>query len=233
VEVAREVGALPPEQRKRFHPFICGFNGADRNAVEHVRRMLEWYPGFWQGIGEVMTRHDDLTALTYGDPPHADSPSLDAIYDLAAENNLPVSVHSDIASVWKREPIYAGEMENAVSRHPKTHFIWCHGGISRRVNVPSVTAELERLLATYPNLSVDISWVVFEDYIVKDGTPDPKWVAMIEKFPGRFMIGSDIVGHFATYPHEMQKYYKLMDALKPETAKKLGKENFLVLFAGK
>ena len=42
---------------------------------------------------------------------------------------------------------------------------------------------------------------------------------MIEKFPSRFMIGSDIVGHFAGYPHEMQKYYKLMDALKPETAK--------------
>ena len=229
VEVARVVSALPARDRARFHPFICGFNGADRNAVEHVRRMLEWYPGLWQGIGEIMTRHDDLTALTYGDPPHADSPSLDPIYDLAAEMNMPVSIHSDIASVWKREPIYAVEMEHAVSRHPKTKFIWCHAGISRRINVPSVVDELKRMLTTYPNLSVDISWVVFEDYVLKDGTPDAKWVSIIEQFPDRFMIGSDIVGHFATYPHEMQKYYKLLDALKPGTAKKVGRDNFLAL----
>src|SRR3978361_1390308 len=29
VLVQREVSALPPESRKRFHPFICGINSAD------------------------------------------------------------------------------------------------------------------------------------------------------------------------------------------------------------
>ena len=65
------------------------------------------------------------------------------------------------------EPIYACEMESALITHPQTHFIWCHGGISRRVNVPTVTAELERLLDTYPNLCRYIMRVVFEDYIVE------------------------------------------------------------------
>ncbi len=69
--VARAVLDLPQEQQRRLHPFICGFNSADRNAVDHVERMLALYPGFWQGIGEVFLRHDDLTALTYGDVPRA------------------------------------------------------------------------------------------------------------------------------------------------------------------
>src|SRR3569623_2002758 len=43
VLVQREISQLPPEQMKRFHPFICGINSEDKNAVEHVQRMLEWY----------------------------------------------------------------------------------------------------------------------------------------------------------------------------------------------
>ena len=213
--VARQVESLDAATRHRFHPFICGFNGADRNAVDHIRRMLDWYPGLWEGIGEVMTRHDDLTALTYGDPPHADSPSLDPVYDLAAEKDLPVAVHSDVSSVWKREP--------------KTRFIWCHAGISRRIDVPVIVDELRRILKSYGNLSIDISWVVFDTYLVKDKKPDARWIALLEEFPDRFMVGSDKVGRFADYPHEVQRYYRVLDALKPETAKKVGRDNFLKL----
>lgn len=229
VLVAREVSALPEADRKRLHPFICGFNGADRNAVDHVKRMLEWYPDFWAGIGEVMARHDDLTALTYGDPPSADWDSLAPIYELAAENDLPVSIHSNISSVWRRKPVYLEEMENALRKHPKTRFIWCHAGVSRRIVVPTLAEDLRRLLTTYSNLSIDISWVFFDAYLMQEGKPDEKWVALIEEFPTRFLIGSDKVGKFADYPREIQRYYRLLDALKPETAKKVGRDNFLAL----
>jgi hypothetical protein len=96
VLVADAIEQLPEDQRRRFHPFISGFNGTDRNAVDHVRRMLELYPDLWEGIGEVMTRHDDLTALTYGETARADHVALDAIYELAAERDLPVYVHSKL-----------------------------------------------------------------------------------------------------------------------------------------
>jgi predicted TIM-barrel fold metal-dependent hydrolase len=228
VLVAREVQALPQKDRKRLHPFICGFNSADRNAVDHVRRMIEWYPGFWKGIGEVMGRHDDLTALTYGDRGKADHVALDAIYELAAEHGLPVSVHNNISSVWKREPLYVGEMEAALKKHPNTKFIWCHAGISRRINVPTLLGELRRMVGTYPNLRVDLSWVVFEEYIAKNGALSSEWVSLIEAFPDRFMIGSDKVGKFHNYEPEMQKYYLLLDSLKPETARKVGRDNFLL-----
>ena len=225
--VARELSKLSDDERKMFHPFICGINSADRNAVDHVKRMIEWYPGLWEGIGEIMTRHDDLTALTYGDPAHADAISLDPIYDLAAEHDMPVSVHSDISSVWRRKPIYIGEIESAIAKHPKTKFIWCHAGISRRINVPGITNDLRRLVKTYPNVWIDIAWVVYEDYIAKDGKINQAWVDLVEEFPDRFMIGSDKVGKFNNYHLEMQKYYLFLDALKPETAKKVGRDNFL------
>lgn len=233
VLVAREVQALPSKDRRRLHPFICGFNGADKNAVDHVRRMIEWFPGFWEGIGEVMGRHDDLTHLTYGERSHADNEALGPIYELAAEYDLPVSVHNNIGSPWKRDPIYVHEIEGAAKAHPRTKFIWCHAGISRRINIPTLIDELRRVVKTYPNISVDLSWVVFEDYIAKDGQVDRRWTELLEEFPTRFMIGTDKVGKFGNYPDEILKYEKLLDTLKPDTARRVGRDNFLALLPKK
>jgi predicted TIM-barrel fold metal-dependent hydrolase len=229
VLVGRAVESLPRKDRGRLHPFICGFNATDRNAVDHIRRMIEWFPGLWKGIGEVMGRHDDLTALTYGEPGRANHIALDPVYELAAEYDLPVSIHNNISSVWKRDPIYLKEMEEALSRHPKTRFIWCHAGVSRRVVVPTLPQELRRMLATYPNLYIDLSWVLFEDYLVKEHRPVQEWVSLIESFPTRFMIGSDKVGKFGNYPDEMLKFNTLLDALQPETARKVARDNFLLV----
>lgn len=71
VFVAETFKALPADKRRTFHQFISGFNPMDRNAVDHVKRMLEWYPGVWEGIGEVMGRYDDLTALIYSETSRA------------------------------------------------------------------------------------------------------------------------------------------------------------------
>ncbi|MFO7905657.1 MAG: hypothetical protein R6U98_23570 [Pirellulaceae bacterium] len=59
------------------------------------------YPDLWQGIGEVFTRHGDITALTEGDIPRANNEALARVYRLAAEYDLPVVLHSNITS--KRE----------------------------------------------------------------------------------------------------------------------------------
>ena len=168
-----------------------------------------------------------LTALTYGETAKADSAALDPVYDFAGQHDMPVSIHSDVSSVWKRDPIYLDEIENAVKRHPKTRFIWCHAGISRRIDVPTIVPQITRMLKTYPNLWIDLSWVVYDQYLVKDGKAAPDWVAMIEKYPTRFMIGSDIVGHFDAYSPTVQRYYILLDALKPDTARRVAHDNFM------
>jgi hypothetical protein len=47
--------------------------------------------------------------------------------------------------------------------------------------------------------------------------------------PTRFVIGSDTVGVFDQYKTTLQRYYLLLDALKPETARKVAHDNFLAL----
>jgi len=231
--VARAVRELAEKDRLRFHPFICGFNPTNRNAVDHVRRMMEWYPDFWEGIGEIFTRHDDLTGLTYGETARANNIALDPVYRLAAENDLPVQMHNNIGNKWLREPVYMHEMEGAIRKHPQTRFIWAHAGISRDCNIPSIVREADRLLNTYDNLWFDLSWIVFENNIAPDGKLARNWVSLVEDYPERFMIGTDKVGHFDTYVKEIKKYDILLDALKPKTSRLVASENFLLVLPGR
>lgn len=227
--VARAVLDLPKDKQARLHPFICGFNSADRNAVDHVERMLALYPNFWQGIGEVFLRHDDLTALTYGDVPRATSSAFGRLLDLAAARDLPMLVHSDIGPARLEHPDYLGEIESAIRTHPNTRVIWAHAGISRRIVIANHTDILRRMLGQYRNLMIDLSWVIFEQELAPGGALDRKWVSLIEEYPGRFVIGSDTVGFFDQYKPTLQRYYLLLDALKPETARNVAHDNFLAL----
>ena len=235
VIVAAAVNKLSPAQRQHFHPFLAGFNPNDKNSAAHIQRMLDLNPGLWQGIGEVFTRHDDLTALTSGDTPRANNEAMTRIYHLAAENDLPVMLHSNITSKRERNPLYLAEVEQPLRNHPHTRFIWAHAGTSKEIHRHQVQMDfllptLTRLLEAYPNLYIDLSWSMLTPYLLDDaGKPRPQWVALVERFPDRFMLGSDVVGRFNKLGKEMRRFDPFLDALPEDVAHKVARDNFLAI----
>ncbi|MEX5549523.1 amidohydrolase family protein [Pseudomonas pergaminensis] len=235
VIVAAAVNKLPPEQRPRFHPFLSGFNPNDKNSAAHIQRMLDLNPGLWQGIGEVFTRHDDLTAITAGDTPRANNEAMTRIYHLAAEHDLPVMLHSNITSKRERNPLYLAEVEQPLRNHPHTRFIWAHAGTSKEIHRHQVQMDfllptLSRLLETYPNLYIDLSWSMLTPYLLDDaGLPRPEWVKLVKRFPERFMLGSDVVGRFNKLGKEMRRFDPFLDALPEDVARKVARDNFLAI----
>lgn len=239
IYVAAALEKLEPEQRRRFHPFLTGFNPVDKNAVAHIERMLELYPGLWQGIGEVFTRHDDLTALTSGDTPRANNEAMTRIYHLAAEQDLPVLIHSNITSKRERNPLYLAEIEEPLRNHPHTRFIWAHAGTSMEIHrhqtqLDFLLPTLSRMLESYPNLYVDLSWSVLRPYLLDEqGKPRSEWVALVKRFPERFMLGSDVVGQFDSLGKQLQSFDPFLDALPAEIAQKVARDNFLAVLPRK
>lgn len=233
--VAQALSTLSPSQRKRFHPFLAGFNPNDKNADEHVRRVLAMYPGVWQGIGEVFTRHDDLTALIAGDTPRANSEAMGRIYYLAAEHDLPVLIHSNITSKRERNPLYLSELEEALRDHPNVRFIWAHAGTSMEIHrhqtqLSFLLEEVTRLLGLYPNLYIDLSWTMLTPYLLdKHGEPDPDWLQLVESYPDRFMLGSDVVGKFNRLGEAMSEFDVFLDALPERVAHRVAAGNFLAI----
>ncbi len=153
---------------------------------------------------------------------------MSPIYELAAQHDLPVFIHSDATSIVKKTPVYLWELEEALSRHPGTRIVWCHSGMSRRLDVPRLPEEVFRLLGQFPNLLVDLSWNVLERCLMPGGRPDRSWVGLVEAYPERFMVGSDVLGNYGSaYRNVIELHRAFLSALKPETARKIGIDNFL------
>ena len=214
VLVAEMVRALPAQHQARLYPLICGFNPVDGYALRHIERLYAQYPEVWSGIGEVLLRHDDLTAFTYGETARANHRALWPVYQFAADHDLPVLLHQNITSVTKSDhPLYLWELEEAVAEFPRTRFVFAHCGMSRRVNVPFYHQMIDRLLAQYPNLCVDYSWIVFDVTICPGAKPDPDWLALTEKYSNRICLGSDLVTRFERLGPELQRYDVFLDRL--------------------
>lgn len=224
VFVAEAVQALPAAQRARFHPFISGFNPNDKNATQHIEAMIRLYPGLWRGIGEVLTRHDDLTALIQGEAPRPNNEAMMRVYRLAAEHDLPVLLHANLTSVREREPLYVGEIEEALQKNPRTRFLWAHAGTSAEIHrnqgeLAFLHDEVARLLDAHDNLWIDLSWSVLEPYLVdEDGRANAEWLALVRRHPTRFLIGSDLVGHFDSVGEKLDAFQPFLDALPDEVA---------------
>lgn len=219
----------PESIRSRFIPLICGVNINDMMAAQYLRRIFEEFPGMIKGIGEIMSRHDDLTALTYGEPPRADHPALMKIYDLAVEMHVPVLIHHNIAPSYSHEPLYLPEMLRGLKYNRKANVIWAHVGVSRRVELPNLVEIADNVLKDNRNLYFDISWLVFEEYIARTEASLDQWAALVKKYPDRFMIGTDVVGHWKNYRANVVKYYALLDRLPKDTAAMLSHGNILRL----
>ena len=220
----------------RLHPFVCGLDTTDLGAVDLAIKRIREYPGVWEGLGELMSRHDDLTNLTTGERPRANHPSFIRLFKFAGRVSLPVSIHHNVAPISRNEselkqPLYLDEFlallkntihdeANAANR-PKV--IWCHAGISRRIVVENYRQTLERILDDYhENLYLDLSWVVLGSYVYKNLD---EWVALIQKYPDNFLIGSDSVGKYSGIPMELKKYQALLSALPAETRSKVAYKN--------
>ena len=220
----------------RLHPFVCGLDTTDLGAVDLAIKRIREYPGVWEGLGELMSRHDDLTNLTTGERPRANHPSFIRLFKFAGRVSLPVSIHHNVAPISRNEselkqPLYLDEFlallkntihdeANAANR-PKV--IWCHAGISRRIVVDNYRQTLERILDDYhENLYLDLSWVVLGAYVYKNLD---EWVALIQKYPDNFLIGSDSVGKYSGIPMELKKYQALLSALPAETRSKVAYKN--------
>jgi hypothetical protein len=81
------------------------------------------------------------------------------------------------------------------------------------VNVPFYHRMVERLLAQYPQLVVDYSWIIFDVSICPNGVPDPDWIALTEKYSDRICLGSDLVTRFERLGPELQRYDVFLDDL--------------------
>lgn len=248
--IAQAYLSLSPDERRRFDPMITGFNPADMYGADHIRRVLQTFPGVFTGIGEFTIHKEFVSSKVAGSVASLTDPALDRILEFAAESGLLVILHSDIDVPFASEgaePVYLTQMKDLLRRHSDTTIIWAHTGLGRVVHPPQsdkVQSAMERSPAHLDILAAlledpelqhvyfDISWTEVAKYVVAT----PKSIAfaaeLLNRYPDRFLFGTDEVA-----PKNQQSYLRIYDiyaplwsALTPEASIKVRKQNYERLF---
>jgi predicted TIM-barrel fold metal-dependent hydrolase len=246
--VASIYRSLPGDQQARLDPMITGFNPADMYGVDHIKRVLRTFPGVFSGIGEFSIHKEFVSSKIAGETASLINPALDRILDFAAEAGLAVILHNDIDMPFARadaEPVYLAQSKALFSRHPKTTIIWAHTGLGRVVHPAEATANaaqrsprhvemLEAMLAdpALSHLSFDISWDEVAKYAVSSPEAVGRVAALLNKYPDRFLFGTDTVAPAGPAPYfaVFDLWAPVFQQLTPETSRKVRLGNYERLF---
>jgi Amidohydrolase len=246
--IASVYKALTPAEQARFDPMITGFNPADMYGVDHIRRVLQVFPGVFTGIGEFSIHKEFVSSKVAGETASLTNPALDRVLDFAAESGLVVILHNDIDMPFAKtdaEPVYLTQTKDVLRRHRNASIIWAHTGLGRIVHPIQVSAEtaerdpnyigvVEAMLMdpTLAHVNFDISWDEVAKYAVASPQATARVATVLNRYPDRFLFGTDTVA-----PASAAAYFAVFDMwepvwrqLTPDASLKVRKGNFERIF---
>ena len=125
------------------------------------------------------------------------NPALDRIFQTVAEIGFVAILHCDIDRVRTgKHPVHYNDLLRLLQKHPGASVIWAHTGLGRFVAPSENHLELlDKLLRDprYDHVMLDISWDEVARYVVQDETTTVAWASLIDKYPRRFLFGTDSV----------------------------------------
>jgi hypothetical protein len=236
--IAMSYKSLTKAEQERFDPMITGFNPTDMYAADHIKRVLKLFPGVFSGIGEFSIHKEFVSSKISGPTASLTNPALDRILDFAAESGLVVLIHNDVNMPYPKsgqEPYILKQLGALFRRHPHTTIIWAHIGLGRVVQpIQDQLRIIDMALSdsTLKQVNIDISWVEVAKYIVSSPNATKATADLINKYPDRFLFGTDEVApaNQETYLKIYYLYAPLFAQLTPEAKQKLLKGNYERLF---
>lgn len=164
--------------------------------------VTEFRRGYYRGIGEFHLAGDAAAA-----------PQVKFAVDFAARHDLYLHAHADERA-----------LEILFRHDPQARIIWAHTGFS------TSPEKVESYLQRYPGLWCELSYRAGITDAAGRLTAD--WQRLFEKYPERFLIGSDtwIDERWDDYGSIMAGYRQWLGQLAPEVAEKIAFRNGERLF---
>lgn len=202
------------------------------------------------GFGEMTAEHLSLPAMKEGGLNHynniaaPDHPLLLLLADIAAENDVPIDFHFDIFPRTIPTPPHLKDgnppelrenqqaFERLLKHNPKTRFTWAHLGSDPGMQrTPRLMREL---MDRHPNLYSAFRIAIHSPApmiaVDREGRLKPEWRALIERYPDRFTMHTDMF-YVSSWPPRRghkdshEKAVNMLSQLPPELARKLAYEN--------
>jgi hypothetical protein len=136
------------------------------------------------------------------------------LMQFAQAHQLAVLAHVDDAAI-----------DLLMAHAPDARLIWAHTGIGG-----ASVARVDALLAKYPQLMGELSYR--PGLTCEGGVLCPEWRALLQKYPTRFLVGSDtwVNQRWQSYDALMQGYRRWLGDLPPALARRIAWDNAAGLF---
>lgn len=198
--------------------------------LEKMQLLQNEFPGMFKWVGEINLVKQALWPNHEGLPVEPSIiPTWKPFMDEFLKQDLPIALHCDLGNDQNGTE-FLPLMDKVLETYPKNKIIWVHmAGISKqlkphlaaasgvsllqKLKVP-VTIEahvtmIEERLKKYPKLMIDLSWDILYDELYAVPAEKKLYVNLINKYPDRFLSGSDHVASEEktehTYRNEINK----------------------------
>ncbi|MCV2403877.1 amidohydrolase [Marinomonas sp. C2222] len=177
------------------------------------------YPGFFHWMGEVnLVKQAQFNNQHVAATPENINQWADFMTALRLRND-PITIHSDIGN--DDEPTrYLYLMEKVLDTYPDNKIVWAHMGLSYeqiRLRAEEHIDILSRLLNKHPNLMLDISWRLLDDYYFKRPSNQSVYIDFLNKYSTRILPGSDFVAFkgnsYEIYQQELKATSRILQYL--------------------
>jgi len=193
---------IVPELRPYHDQFGSSNWMTTPGMAEYLRKKLAAYPH--KGIGEFHIH--DVRSIN--------KPLLYEIVAIAKKRNILIHIHSDA------EPV-----RFLFGLEPKLTVIWAHAGMTESA------ATVEKMMAKYSSLYADTSYRE-RDILSSTDTIDSGRRKFIERFPDRFMVGTDtwVNSQWTSYRKLVEINRKWLSHFPRSVAEKIAYRNAEKLF---
>ena len=131
------------------------------------------------------------------------------VLELGAARGLVLQAHTDATGI---QELLAQRPDIGLS------VLWAHAGMN------ASPATVGRILDAHPNLWVDLA---LRTDVAPGGRLDPAWAALFQRYPDRFLIGTDtwVVSQWTRLPELMSRVRGWLRQLPPEVAQQIAYAN--------
>ena len=149
---------------------------------------------------------------------HMEAVPEDMPMPLARLGPSPAELHANIAA-----------FERLLDHNREAKVVWAHAGwdLTGERRVPLMRSLLDRHPNLYMSIKIDSAGFPGIKPMGQGGVR-PGWLAMLRTFPDRFVIGSDLF--FGENTERLERAREFIDALPPDLAQLVGRENALRLY---
>lgn len=171
-------------------------------VLPRMKLLDEEFPGMFRWMGEVNLVKHALFGHGHDVTPREAIARWAPFMAALRERGAPLALHSDLGND-ANPTAFEGWIEDAAKHYPDNRIVWMHMGLSKELTVIEPAehiAIMERLLRTYPNLWLDLSWRVLEDQVFSDAAKRAHYVPFLNAWSERLLPGTDFVAsHDKTY----------------------------------